>query len=89
MRVGCTTCRGGRTSRKLNRANRIYYSHPWALPWAIDCLSLMVQSLFAVGLWMIARGLLSQSPTLARTFVIVPMGMATGALPLAQWIGNI
>lgn len=67
---------------KLNRANRMYYSHPWALPWAL-ILSLMVQSLFAVGVWMIARGLLSQSPTLSEHFVIVPMGMATGALPLA------
>jgi hypothetical protein len=74
--------RVGSYVEKLNRANRIYYSHPWALPWAL-ILSLVVQSLFAIGLWMIARGLLSQAPSLPDHFVIVPMGMATGALPLA------
>lgn len=86
--------RVGRYVEQLNRAIRMYYSHPWALPWAL-ILSLMVQSLFAVGVWMIARGLLSQSPTLPEHFVIVPMGMATGAVPLApnglgtfEWLVN-
>jgi hypothetical protein len=72
----------GRYVEQLNRAIRMYYSHPWALPWAM-ILSLAVQSLFAISLWMIARGLLSHAPTLPEHFVIVPMGMATGALPLA------
>jgi glycosyltransferase 2 family protein len=72
----------GRYVEQLSRANRMYYSHPWALPWAM-VLSLMVQSLFAISLWMIARGLLSHPPSLPDHFVIVPMGMATGALPLA------
>jgi hypothetical protein len=67
---------------RLNRANRMYYSHRWALPWAM-LLSVGVQSLFAIGLWMIARGLLNHAPSLPEHFVIVPMGMATGALPLA------
>jgi glycosyltransferase 2 family protein len=74
--------RVGRYVEQLNRAIRMYYSHPWALPWAM-ILSLLVQSLFAVALWMIARGLLSHAPSLPEHFVIVPMGMATGALPLA------
>jgi len=74
--------RVGRYVERLNRANRMYYSHPWALPLAM-ILSLMVQSLFAISLWMIARGLLSHAPSLPEHFVIVPMGMATGALPLA------
>ncbi len=67
---------------KLNRANRMYYSHPTAIPLA-TVLSLIVQSLYPIGIWLIARGLLTQPPSLAEHFVIVPMGMATGAIPLA------
>ncbi len=39
----------GRYVEQLNRAIRMYYSHPWVLPWTM-ILGLVVQSLFAVAL---------------------------------------
>ncbi len=74
--------RAGYYIERFNRANRMYYSHPWALPWA-TVLSVFLQSLFPIGIWLMARGLFSRAPTLGEHFVIVPMGIATGAIPLA------
>jgi uncharacterized protein (TIRG00374 family) len=67
---------------RLTRANRMYHHHGWVVPLATG-LSLVVQSLYPIAIWLIARGLLSHAPSLGDHFVIVPMGMATGALPLA------
>jgi uncharacterized membrane protein YbhN (UPF0104 family) len=46
-------------------------------------MSIVVHSLNAVGVWLIARGVLSDAPSLGAHFVIVPLAMATGAIPLA------
>ena len=45
-------------------------------------LSLSTHALFTLTIYFIARGLPGEHPTLANHFVIVPMGMAAGGLPL-------
>ena len=48
-------------------------------------MTFVAQSLYVVGIWLIARGLWSEAliPTLGEHMVIVPMAMITGVLPLA------
>jgi uncharacterized protein (TIRG00374 family) len=67
---------------RLNEANRLYYGRVGVLLLSI-VMSLGVHSLNAVGVWMIARGVLAESPSLGAHFVVVPLAMATGAIPLA------
>jgi uncharacterized protein (TIRG00374 family) len=67
---------------RLNEANRLYYSRIGVLILSI-LMSLVVHSLYATGVWLIARGVLSESPSLGAHFVVVPLAMATGAIPLA------
>jgi len=52
------------------------------LPFAVF-MTFVAQSLYAVGIWLVARALVSDAPTLGEHFVIVPMAMITGVLPLA------
>lgn len=44
--------------------------------------SAVVQSLFTLGIYLIARGLFERVQPLAMHFVIVPLSMATGVLPI-------
>jgi glycosyltransferase 2 family protein len=74
--------RVGAFIERLNRASRMYYRHWSVLPLAV-VLTIVAQILYAVGFWLIARGLLSNVPTLGEHLVIVPMAMITGVLPLA------
>ena len=74
--------RVGHIIERINRANRLYYSRVWVLVLA-TAMSIVVHSLNAVGVWLIARGVLSDAPSLGAHFVIVPLAMATGAIPLA------
>ena len=60
---------------------RMFHSHPIAFTASI-AMSVGVQSMFAVSLYLIARSLYSDPPTLAEHFVIVPIGMLTSALPI-------
>jgi uncharacterized membrane protein YbhN (UPF0104 family) len=66
----------------INRAKRMYYRH-WSVLALATIMSVGVHTLYSIAIWLIARGLLSQAPSLAAHFVVVPMAMATGALPLA------
>jgi uncharacterized membrane protein YbhN (UPF0104 family) len=72
----------GPIAERLARANRMYYRHFWVMPLVI-VMSIGVHSLYAVGIWLIAIGLLNEAPSLGMHFVIVPTAMATGAIPLA------
>jgi uncharacterized membrane protein YbhN (UPF0104 family) len=45
-------------------------------------LSLLVHTLSTIGIYLIARGLFGQVPSLAAHFVIAPLGMLAAALPL-------
>ena len=66
----------------INRAKRMYYSR-WSVLVVATVMSFGVHTLNSIAIWLIARGLLSQAPSLAAHFVVVPLAMATGALPLA------
>jgi glycosyltransferase 2 family protein len=72
----------GPVAERLARANRMYYRHFWVMPLAV-LMSVGVHSLYSVGIWLIAIGLLNEAPSLGAHFVIVPTAMATGAIPLA------
>ena len=49
---------------------------------AATIVSLCVHSLFAVGIYLIARGLPGAAPTLAEHFLITPVSMVVGAVPI-------
>ncbi len=66
----------------INCAKRMYYRH-WSVLTIATVMSIGVHTLYSIAIWLIARGLLSQAPSLASHFVVVPLAMATGALPLA------
>ncbi len=74
--------RVGHIIERINQANRLYYSRMSVLVLA-TAMSLVVHSLSSVGVWLIARGVLRDAPSLGAHFVIVPLAMATGAIPLA------
>src|SRR5262249_10794681 len=67
---------------RVNRALRMYYRH-WAVLPLATVMTLVAQSLFSIGIWLVARALLATTPTLGEHFAIVPMAMITGVLPLA------
>jgi len=60
---------------------RAFHAHPFAFGTSL-LLSIGVQSLFAVSVYLIACSLYTDAPTLAEHFVIVPFGMLASALPL-------
>lgn len=60
---------------------RTFHEHPLAFGLAV-VLSLVVQALLVLSMYLIASGLYSNPPTLAQHFVIVPIGMLVAALPL-------
>jgi uncharacterized protein (TIRG00374 family) len=74
--------RVGAFIERVNRASRMYYRHWAVLPFAVF-MTFIAQSLYVVGIWLIARALVRNAPTLGEHFVVVPMAMITGVLPLA------
>ena len=74
--------RVGAFIERMNRASRMYYRHWAVLPFAVF-MTFIAQSLYVVGIWLIARALVRDAPTLGEHFVVVPMAMITGVLPLA------
>lgn len=66
---------------KLLGAIRIYRSRMGML-WLSAALSTVVHSLTTLSIYLVARGLPGQYPSLADHFVIVPLAMVTGVLPL-------
>jgi glycosyltransferase 2 family protein len=74
--------RFGAFIERVNRASRMYYRHWAVLPFAVF-MTFVAQSLYVVGIWLIARALVRNAPTLGEHFVVVPMAMITGVLPLA------
>lgn len=66
---------------KLLGAIRIYRSRLGML-WLSAALSTVVHSLSTLSIYLVARGLPGEYPSLADHFVIVPLAMVTGVLPL-------
>jgi uncharacterized protein (TIRG00374 family) len=78
----------GPTLGQLRGAMSMYRSRPASLL-AAAALSVIVQSMFAVGLYMFAAGLLpvATTPTLADHFLMVPLAMLTGIIPVPGGLG--
>lgn len=71
----------GHTIQRLIGAIRLYRQNVPALGVSL-LLSIIVQSLYAIGFYWIAKGLPGNSPSLAAHFFIVPVAMLTAVLPL-------
>jgi uncharacterized protein (TIRG00374 family) len=71
----------GRTLQQLISAVRMFRDKPLTML-TIVAMSMLVQSFFVVALYLIARSLFAVTPTLAEHFVVVPLSMVAGALPL-------
>jgi hypothetical protein len=71
----------GGTLQQLISAVRMFRDKPLTML-LIVAMSMLVQSLFVVALYLIARSLFAVTPTLAEHFIIVPLSMVAGALPL-------
>lgn len=64
---------------------RAFHTHPWGFATSV-LLSIIVQSSFAISLYLVAAGLYGGKaaiPTLAEHFIVVPFGMLASALPIA------
>lgn len=66
---------------KVGPPLRMFHSHPIAFGASI-LMSLGVQAMLVVSMYLIARGLYTDIPTLAEHFVIVPIAMLASALPI-------
>ena len=73
--------RVGRPLQNVLEAIRLYRHKQKALL-ACCCLTIGVHSCSAVGCWLIARGLPGETLALSRHFVIIPLSIAGGVLPL-------
>jgi len=60
---------------------RTFHSHPWALAMSL-LMSVGVQGMLVVSIYLIAISMYPSPPTFAEHFVIVPVGMLASALPL-------
>lgn len=60
---------------------RMFHAHPYAFAASI-AMSLAVQGAFPISIYMIAKSLFADAPTLIEHYVIVPVGMLAAALPL-------
>lgn len=73
--------RVGGIFRKLIGAIRMYRSRLGVLV-LTGVISLGVHTFSSLGIYLTARGLLGQAPSLASHFVTIPLAMVTGVLPL-------
>lgn len=93
----------GRIMSRVAPPLRMFHSHPIAFAASI-LLSLVVQAAFPISLFMIAKSLFSDAPSLAEHYVIVPVAMLASALPITfagigvleaaidslyQWVPNV
>ncbi|MEM9828166.1 MAG: lysylphosphatidylglycerol synthase transmembrane domain-containing protein [Planctomycetota bacterium] len=61
---------------------RCFHSRPLSFLVAV-LMSVAVQTLLVISMFLIARGMIADPPSLAEHFVIVPVGMLVSALPLS------
>ena len=60
---------------------RLFHERPWHLLFGVG-LSLISQFCLALSIFLIARGLYTDSPTLAEHLLMVPVGLQAASLPL-------
>jgi uncharacterized membrane protein YbhN (UPF0104 family) len=66
---------------KIGPPLRMFHEHPIAL-WVALLMSLGVHACFTLSVYLIARGLYIDPPTLAEHYIIVPIGLLASALPI-------
>ena len=71
----------GTVIRRIGPPLRMFHAHPLAFL-ATILMSVGVQCLLVISVYLIAIGLYAEPPSLADHFVIVPIGMLASALPL-------
>ncbi|MCO6455556.1 MAG: flippase-like domain-containing protein [Pirellulaceae bacterium] len=76
----------GPTLERLIGALRMYRRQPGLLLLVL-LISLVTHAMFVMSIYMIARGLPGDEPTLATHFVIVPIANVAGAVPLPGGMG--
>jgi uncharacterized protein (TIRG00374 family) len=76
----------GRTLSDILRAVRIYRSKPGVLVASL-LLTLVIQTCFTTGIFLLARALPRPAPSLADHFSIVPLSLLTGVLPFPNGLG--
>ena len=74
--------RVGTSVHRLAKALDVYRGKRGTLAW-IAGLSLVVHIVFATALYLAAAAIFPQHPTLVEHFMIVPLSLVAGALPLA------
>ena len=71
----------GPVIEKVGPPFRTFHAHPYAFGSSL-MMSVGVQSLFAISVYLVACSLYSDHPNLTEHFVIVPLGMLASALPI-------
>ncbi|EMI46695.1 YbhN family protein [Rhodopirellula sp. SWK7] len=71
----------GPVVEKIGPPLRTFHDHPWTFALSL-VMSVGVQGLLVVSMFLIATSMYGAPPTLAEHFVIVPIGMLASALPL-------
>lgn len=71
----------GSAIAKLGPPLRMFHHHPWAFALSL-IMSVFVQGLLVVSMYLIATSMYASPPTLGEHFVIVPIGMLASALPI-------
>ncbi len=72
----------GETLARMARAVRLLRSQPAVIPMTLAG-SLFIHALLTYTVYLISHGVYRDAPSLSQHFMIVPPGMAAGALPLA------
>lgn len=71
----------GSAIAKLGPPLRMFHHHPWAFALSL-IMSVFVQGLLVVSMYLIAASMYASPPTFLEHFVIVPIGMLASALPI-------
>lgn len=72
----------GGIMERIGKPLRMFHERPVAFAVAV-LMSVAVQAMLAVSIYLVARGLYESPPTLAEHFVIVPIAMLASALPIS------
>ncbi len=71
----------GRPMARMARAVRLLHKAPSAIP-VLVASSVAVHAMLTYSLFLVSRGIYPETPTLQQHFMVVPPGMAAGALPI-------
>lgn len=72
----------GEALARMALAVRLLRSNPSTIPIMV-CMSVSVHTLLSFAVFLVSKGVYSDSPSFAQHFMVIPPSMAVGALPLA------